>query len=94
MRSLFVTEGLYLTLVSVVLGALIGFIAMKLINSLNIMIHPPGVSQGIQLLLAPNLLIVIVGAFCVSFLGIFSTWIAVSGVTRQNIATLVSGHGR
>jgi putative ABC transport system permease protein len=94
MRRLFVTEGLYLTLISVAIGALLGFAAMKLINSLNLTIHPPGVSQGIQLLIAPNLLIVIIGAFCVSFLGVFSTWLAVSGVTRQNIATLVSGPSR
>jgi putative ABC transport system permease protein len=94
MRSLFVTEGLYLTLISVIFGALIGYGAMQLINALNLTIHPPGVSQGIQLLIAPNLLIIVVGAFCVSFLGVFSTWLAVSGVTRQNIATLVSGPSR
>jgi putative ABC transport system permease protein len=94
MRRLFVTEGFYLTLIAVVCGALLGYGAMTLINAMGLTIHPPGVSQGIQLLIAPNLLIVTVGAICVSFLGVFSTWVAVSGITRQNIATLVSGPSR
>ena len=93
-RRLFLLEGFFLTIVAVILGGIVGFAAMWLVNSLNIIIHPPGVANGIQLMLIPNFWIFLAGAFSVSILGIGSTWIAVSGVVRQNIAALVSGPNR
>jgi putative ABC transport system permease protein len=93
-RRLFLMEGLFLTVIAVFIGAIIGFLAMWIVNELNIVIHPPGVANGIQLMLVPNIWIVLAGALGVSMLGIGSTLIAVSGVVKQNIANLVSGPSR
>lgn len=93
-RSLFVLEGLFLTFVSIIAGAVLGLITMFAINLLHISINPPGVAGGIDLQFAPNALIILAGATIVGILGMGSTWIAVSGVVRQNIANLVSGAHR
>jgi putative ABC transport system permease protein len=93
-RSLFVLEGLFLTFVSVIAGAVLGLITMFAINLLHISINPPGVAGGIDLQFAPNALIILAGATIVGILGMGSTWIAVAGVVRQNIAHLVSGAHR
>jgi len=93
-RSLFILEGLFLTFASVIAGAVLGLITMFAINLLHISINPPGVAGGIDLQFAPNALIIMAGATIVGILGMGSTWIAVSGVVRQNIANLVSGAHR
>ena len=93
-RRLFALEGLFLTGTSVVIGAVFGFCCMLLINSLKITLNPPGISGGILLEIVPNGWIILAGALSVSALGITSTWIAVSGVVRKNIANLVSGAHR
>jgi putative ABC transport system permease protein len=93
-RSLFILEGLFLTFASVIAGAVLGLITMFVINLLHISINPPGVAGGIDLQFAPNALIIMAGATIVGILGMGSTWIAVSGVVRQNIANLVSGAHR
>jgi putative ABC transport system permease protein len=94
MRSLFILEGLFLTCASVIAGAVLGLTSMLVINLLHISINPPGVAGGIDLQFAPNALIIMAGATIVGVLGMGSTWIAVAGVVRQNIANLVSGAHR
>ena len=93
-RRLFALEGLFLTGASVVAGAVLGVVVMLFLNSLKLKLSPPGVTGGITLEFQPNAAIALTGALCVSFLGITSTWIAVSGVVRKNIANLVSGANR
>jgi len=93
-RKLFILEGLFLTLTSVGFGAMLGLITMFAINTLNIKIHPPGVAGGITLMFAPNPIIILTGGIFVGVLGMVSTWIAVTGVVRKNIANLVSGATR
>ena len=90
-RMLFVFEGLYLTLVAVVFGAIIGLMSMALINALEIKINPPGVAGGLVLVFAPNTLIALVGALSVGVLAVASTWVAVATVVRKNIVNLVGG---
>jgi putative ABC transport system permease protein len=90
-RSMFALEGLFLTSISVVCGAFFGVICMFGINALKITIHPPGVAGGLLLVFAPNLLIGLLGALSVGFLGVASTWLAVATVVRRNIADLVGG---
>lgn len=90
-RMLFVFEGLYLTLIAVVFGAIIGLMSMALINALEIKINPPGVAGGLVLVFAPNTLIALVGALSVGVLAVASTWVAVATVVRKNIANLVGG---
>ena len=94
MRIIFVMEGFFLTGLAVIGGIFLGLASMLIINSLEITIHPPGVASGLQLILAPNLLIILAGSLIVSVLGIGSTWIAVANVVRHNIANLVSGSHR
>lgn len=90
-RMLFVSEGLYLTMISVFFGAIIGLASMEFINALEIKINPPGVAGGLLLVFAPNIYIAIAGAISVGILGIASTWLAVATVVRRNIADLVGG---
>jgi putative ABC transport system permease protein len=94
MRTIFLMEGFFLTAISLAAGIALGLLSMLFINNLHITLEPPGVSGGIQLLLSPNFLIILVGSTIVSILGVGSTWIAVSNVVRQNIANLVSGSHR
>jgi putative ABC transport system permease protein len=94
MRKIFLMEGFFLTGISLACGIVLGLLAMFLVNRLHITLEPPGVSGGIQLILSPNALIILVGSAIVSLLGVGSTWIAVTSVVRQNIAKLVSGAHR
>jgi putative ABC transport system permease protein len=93
-RRMFVLEGLFLTVISVLAGAILGLITMWTINQLDITIYPPGVAGGIHLMFAPNTLIILSGAIFVGILGVLSTWFAVSSVVKKNIASLVVGATR
>ena len=93
-RLLFVSEGIYLTMISVLFGAMIGLASMQFINALEIKINPPGVAGGLLLVFAPNIYVALAGAFSVGVLGVASTWLAVATVVRRNIADLVGGSMR
>jgi putative ABC transport system permease protein len=93
-RKLFILEGLFLTVASVLAGAILGLLTMWTINKLDITIHPPGVAGGISLMFAPNSLIILTGAIFVGVLGMLSTWLAVASIVKKNIANLVSGAAR
>ena len=93
-RKLFILEGLFLTVISVIAGAVLGLLTMWIINRLQITIYPPGVAGGIDLMFAPNTLIILAGAFFVGVLGMLSTWLAVASIVKKNIANLVSGATR
>jgi hypothetical protein len=67
---------------------------MWTINKMDITIHPPGVAGGINLMFAPNELIILAGAIFVGVLGMLSTWLAVASIVKKNIANLVSGATR
>lgn len=94
MRRLFILEGLFLTIASVIAGAALGLLTMWIINKLKITIHPPGVAGGITLMFSPNAVIILTGATIVGLLGMLSTWLAVTSVVKKNIANLVSGATR
>ena len=90
-RRIFVIEGLILTLISTLFGGIIGGVVMVVINNMEIKFSPPGISGGITLMLIPNLAIALGGAVLISLLAVASTWFAVAGISRKNIAGLVAG---
>lgn len=93
-RTIFALEGLFLTLISTVTGAVFGTVAIFTINRLGIQFNPPGVEGGIQLLLAIDFRVMLLATICVSSLGIIATWLAVAGLSRKNISELVAGAHR
>ncbi len=93
-RSIFALEGLFLTLISTVAGIVVGLASMFVVNQLGIIFKPPGVEGGLQLILAPNFLVIVMATLCVSSLGVISTWLAVVGISKKNISELIAGTHR
>lgn len=93
-RIIFALEGFFLTLVSTVAGIVFGLIAMYAINKTNFSFSPPGVEEGLQLILVPSLSVIVAATICVSSLGLIATWLAVANIARKNISELVAGTHR
>jgi putative ABC transport system permease protein len=93
-RIIFALEGFFLTMISVVVGLILGLLAMYTISHLGIKFRPPGVEGGINLILVPNIVVIGVASLFVSGLGVSATWFAVLGIAKKNIAELVAGTHR
>ncbi len=93
-RQIFALEGLYITLLSTITGVVFGLIAMQIIRMANIHFSPPGIEGGMQLIIIPDFTIMFIATICVSSLGLIATWLAVTGISKKNIAELVAGTHR
>ena len=93
-QQIFTLEGLFLTLISTLSGIVCSLIAMKVVYAANIQFTPPGIDGGMQLIIIPDVRIMIIATICVSSLGMLATWLAVTGISRKNIAELVAGTHR
>lgn len=93
-QQIFALEGLFITLLSTVTGIVMSLIAMQVVYVANIQFTPPGIDGGMQLIIIPDVRIMIIATICVSSLGMIATWLAVTGISKKNIAELVAGTHR
>lgn len=93
-QQIFALEGLFITLLSTLTGIIVSLIAMEIIYASNIRFTPPGIDGGMQLIIIPDIRIMLIATACVSSLGMLATWLAVTGISKKNIAELVAGTHR
>jgi putative ABC transport system permease protein len=93
-HALFTWETLALAVIGVLVGGVIGIGAMVGVNSANIRYYPPGIAGGMQLMLIPHTMIILVSAVAVILLAVLSTIAAVRTISRKDIPNLIQGAHR
>ncbi len=90
-RHLFVQESVWLSMISLAVGAVIGVVAIAFVNRAGIIYHPPGISDGMRLRLVLHPLYAISMAISLLLLTMFATWLATFGRLREEPAKLLGG---
>lgn len=93
-RNLFVLESVWLGLLALLVGAILGVVVIGAINASKIIYYPPGASDGLQLVLILNPIFSLLAALTAMLLTIAGTWVVASSRLRQMPANLLSGVAR
>ncbi|HEY8278864.1 MAG TPA: FtsX-like permease family protein [Bdellovibrionota bacterium] len=91
LRHLYVQESLWLSLLSLFTGAILGLLAIQGVNALKILYHPPGVAGGLYLFLVLPWAPAIASAALILLLVSLATYFAVSSRLRPSPADLLGG---
>ncbi len=91
---MFVNESFWLALASLVIGAVLGYVAISLINAAKIIYHPPGVPDGLQLKLVANTPFLFIAGAVILGLTLLTTYFAVLRTMRMRVADLLGGTRR
>ena len=89
--KMFVHESFWLSIASLAIGAIVGHVAIAVINAAKIIYHPPGVPDGLQLLLVPNILHSFVSGAIILCLTLLTTYFAVARTLHMRVADLLGG---
>lgn len=90
-RELFLLEALWLCLASLLIGLALGIGLTQFINGLHVIYHPPGISGGMELHLAPNLFTSIVIAVSLLALVLVCTFISARRRSMVSPVELLGG---
>jgi putative ABC transport system permease protein len=90
-RELFVQESVWLSVISLLIGGVIGVMAIALVNRAGIIYHPPGVSEGMRLKLVLHPLFAVLTSVGMLVLTMFATWLSTLGRLREEPAKLLGG---
>ena len=91
LHLLYLLESIWLSLISLVFGLILGLIATYVINSSHIIYHPPGMSEGLQLLLVPHWSSASISALAIIIVVWLSTTFGVYSRLRIGPADLLGG---
>ncbi len=89
--KMFVHESFWLSIASLAIGAIVGHVAIAVINAAKIIYHPPGVPDGLQLLLVPNILHSFISGAIILSLTLLTTYFAVARTLHMRVADLLGG---
>jgi putative ABC transport system permease protein len=90
-RVLYLQEALWLSLLSLFSGSLLGGVIILIVNGAHILYRPPGISGGMILRLVLNPRSSIISAVLILVLVLIATFVAVSSRLRQKPADLLGG---
>lgn len=88
-QGVFWLESLFLTAIGIILGLLMSFLSIFIINKSSIPFSPPGIVEGLHLKIAPHFLIFILFIALMFVLSSIATYLAVFTVSRSRISTLL-----
>jgi putative ABC transport system permease protein len=90
-QKIFLMESFWLSLISLLAGALIGGLSIFILNSAHIIYYPPGVAGGMSLLIVINLPFALKSALAIMLLSLLVTWWTVRERLEVNVAHLLGG---
>jgi putative ABC transport system permease protein len=90
---LFVKESILLTGISCSLGLIFSIIIAFIVNSMNIKFQPPGTSQPMQFVLAPNLILCVLIILLFSLVSFLTSYFVVKSKTQVPINHLLTDSG-
>ncbi|MBI2519909.1 MAG: ABC transporter permease [Bdellovibrio sp.] len=88
---LFVNESCWLAIVSLIVGAVLGYISIYSINAAKIIYYPPGVPDGLQLRLVASTPFLFKSGAIILLLTLLTTYFAVRRTLRMRVADLLGG---
>ena len=93
-RGFFFRESLLLAALSAAAGAVVAAVGITAVNTSGVMLHPPGVVNGIPLFIDPSAAMIFGALILIIGLALLTTAIAIRGVLKLGIPQLLMGSQR